>query len=126
MSAPSYTDVLRDDIYIHDFDDQDFSWPSAVALYAQHVQDALRLPDWIKSVGQVCMAPSTSIPDLFNITHRVPILTSRSAHFLCSTSYVTLTAMYHFISPRLTMICTDVSRQPSESRSAIVQHSGMF
>ena len=124
MSASSYIDILRDDVYIHNFDDQDCSWPSAVVQYTQRIQDALKLPAWVKSVGQVYIV--LSIRDLFNIIHRVPILTSRSAHFLCSTSYVTLNVIFHLIPPMLTMTCTDVSRQPLESRSVTVQHSAMF
>ena len=51
MIAPSYIDILRDDIYVQNF--YDHPWPSAVALYTQRVQDALKLPAWTKSVGHI-------------------------------------------------------------------------
>ena len=121
MTASSYIDILRDDV--HNFDDHD-SWPSAVVQFTQRVLDALRLPAWIKSVGQVYIIHS--IRDLFNIIHRVPILTSRIAHVHCSASYAHMTVMFPLILPSLTMTCTDASRQSSESRSATVLHSAML
>ena len=124
MSASSYIDILRDDIYVHNFDDHDCSWPPAVAQYTQRVLDALRLPSWIISVGQVYIIHS--IRDLFSIIYRVPILTSRIAHVHCSASYAHMTVMFPLILPSLTMTCTDASRQPSESRSATVLHSAML
>ena len=124
MSALSYIDILRDDIYVHNFDDHDCSWPPAVVQYTQRVPDAFRLPSWIKSVGNIYIIHS--IRDSFNIIHRVPILTSRIAHVHCSTNYAPLALIFLLVFPRLTMTCTNGSRQPSESLSATVLHSAML
>ena len=58
MNAQSYIDILRDDIIVHTFDEHDRPWPSAVALYTQRVQDAFRLPAWVKSVGKMYIIAS--------------------------------------------------------------------
>ena len=120
MNASSYIDILRDDIYVHSFDEDDCPWPSAVALYTQQVQDAFRLPAWVKSVGKMYII--SSIRHSFDIIHRDPILSSRSVHVHFSKSCVPLTLICTrtYTSPRVQRrTCTGGSKLPSGSRSAI-------
>ena len=127
MNASSYIDILRDDIYVHSFDERDRPWPPAVALYTQRIQNAFRLPAWVKSVGKMYII--SSIRHSFDIIHRAPILSSRSAHVHFSKSCVPLTLIctrMHTSQRVHRMTCTGGSRLPLGSRSAIVPLSVVF
>ena len=129
MTTSDYIDILRNDIHIHRLDENKKIRSSAVALYTQWVHDALRLPAWVKSVGQVYIL--ASIRDLLAIIHRVPIPTSTSVQFHYSTTCETLIPICPPVFSslqvqRMTMTWTGDSRKSSESHSATVLQSEMF
>ncbi|KAK2464346.1 hypothetical protein APHAL10511_003803 [Amanita phalloides] len=49
MTASSYIYLIRNDVIHHKFNNDGQGWPSAAIQRAQAMQDALRLPAWLKS-----------------------------------------------------------------------------